>query len=84
MGLEHIHINKRVDMLHKKGWTHGDIHLGNLMCKNGEFAFLDFGEAVKFSGIRSMLYNPYRQHLDDLIEQDKRFNSYTNTTTLFR
>ena len=66
-------LNKIVDMLHKRGWAHGDIHLGNIMCKNGKFALLDFGESVKLSEIRSKLYNPDRQHPDELIEQDKNF-----------
>jgi hypothetical protein len=66
-------LNKIVDMLHERGWVHADIHLGNLMCKNGKFALLDFGESVKLSEIRSKLYNPDRQHPDDLIQQDKNF-----------
>lgn len=28
-----------LDLLHEKGWK----HLRNLMCKNGHFAFIDFG-----------------------------------------
>lgn len=32
-----------LDLLHEKGWKHNDIHLRNLMCKNGHFAFIDFG-----------------------------------------
>jgi tRNA A-37 threonylcarbamoyl transferase component Bud32 len=34
--------------LHAKGWVHVDTHSGNIMCKNGHLALIDFGWAVKF------------------------------------
>jgi hypothetical protein len=32
-----------VDGLHQKGIIHNDLHLGNLLCKNGHIALIDFG-----------------------------------------
>ena len=60
-------INRIVDILHEKGWSHGDMHLGNLMCKNGHFAFIDFGQAQNFSEVDSI-------YIEDLIYMDKMFD----------
>ena len=34
--------------LHEKDWVHVDTHSGNIMCKNGHIALIDFGWAVRF------------------------------------
>ena len=33
--------------LHDRGWVHVDTHVGNIMCKNGHLALVDFGWASK-------------------------------------
>lgn len=41
-------LNVILDELHQKGWVHVDTHSGNIMCKHGHIALIDFGWAVKF------------------------------------
>jgi hypothetical protein len=38
-----IDLQNIVDRLHEKGIIHNDLHLGNLLCKNGHLALIDFG-----------------------------------------
>ena len=40
-------IDTMVSQLYTKNWIHNDIHPGNVMCKNGHLALIDFGAAVK-------------------------------------
>jgi tRNA A-37 threonylcarbamoyl transferase component Bud32 len=40
-------VDEMVNQLHAKGWIHIDIKAGNIMCKNGHLALIDFGMAVK-------------------------------------
>ena len=36
-----------LDQLYEMGWVHVDTHAGNIMCKNGHLALVDFGWASK-------------------------------------
>lgn len=40
-------ITKVLEKFKSKGWLHVDMHIGNVMCKNGKFILVDFGWAVK-------------------------------------
>ena len=40
-------IDTIVDGLYKRDWIHNDVHPGNVMCKHGHLALIDFGAAVK-------------------------------------
>ena len=46
-------VTKLIKQMHKKGWIHGDIHSGNVMCNsnNGKPVLINLGEAKKIKNL---------------------------------
>lgn len=63
-----IDLQNIVDRLHEKGIIHNDLHLGNLLCKNGHLALIDFGLSLFLDDKPQFLdFTLYREQ--DMLEQ---------------